>query len=320
MTHYLPSLTLLLALNTCSSLKTNGTAIERDSSAIYDTSEENIENVDISLDMTPDPYEGVRCSTDSTKIDCSEDFAKWFKTFGGEDRTEKLLTKYTLNTEMLFSSSFMYACKRCETEFYNGVFSNKYKRLQIHIDNEIEQIDKYTYKVHGTSRRNKVCRKFEGVIKIVAVIFYPKGEKIESCKKPQGAMLASYIFKEDSMANGSGIFTGKYISEINIGAHNCIDQKELDPKASKKNKDKIWLNSDMRVSDGYWNRGFTGQWESYDKKERQKANWGDFRIPYTFDFDIGAGEMSVNEKYEDDDWKEYNKEIFDQTHHIKKWW
>jgi hypothetical protein len=77
------------------------------------------------------------------------------------------------------------------------------------------------------------------------------------------------------------------------------------------------------LADGYNNRTFVGTWISYSMKAVKKCIWGDYRLPFTFDFDCGDGEMHVCEKYVQNGWTTFNSsEEYDVTGDkaILKWW
>jgi hypothetical protein len=55
-------------------------------------------------------------------------------------------------------------------------------------------------------------------------------------------------------------------------------------------------------ADGFSNNQFIGSWTSYKTDASKKCNWGDYRIPECGDLDIGAGELSISEKYSKNGW------------------
>ena len=53
---------------------------------------------------------------------------------------------------------------------------------------------------------------------------------------------------------------------------------------------------------------FVGNWKMYKSKIEKICNWGDYRVPYTkCDFDIGAGELSISEKYSKNGYRQCRK-------------
>jgi hypothetical protein len=68
-------------------------------------------------------------------------------------------------------------------------------------------------------------------------------------------------------------------------------------------EDKIKYNDIDLNSDGYFNNAFVGNWKMYNSNVEKVCNWGDYRVPHTkCDFDIGAGELSISEKYIKNGW------------------
>ena len=50
------------------------------------------------------------------------------------------------------------------------------------------------------------------------------------------------------------------------------------------------------ASDSFTNNQFVGSWKSYSSNLAKLCNWGDYRIPNSGNFDIGAGDFSPNTK------------------------
>ncbi len=79
-------------------------------------------------------------------------------------------------------------------------------------------------------------------------------------------------------------------------------------------------------ADGYWNRTFIGTWTEYGTAVTKKCIWGDYRLPFTFDFDRGDGEMMVNDKYKMNGWQTFgdgSEYIFGTNGKCEirnKWW
>lgn len=58
------------------------------------------------------------------------------------------------------------------------------------------------------------------------------------------------------------------------------------------------------------NRNYVGIWQNYKTKALKRCIWGEYRLPYTFDFDIGDEDMHVNPKYNSPEWEQWQSEIF----------
>ena len=190
----------------------------------------------------------------------------------------------------------------------NGIIGLTYQRIQIHIDNVIGKKNyPNTYIINGKSKVNQNICNFSGELKMLT-LFY--GECEDTTLKKCGELFASYTFYEDSSQNHSGVFKG--IMECSI----YLDST----------KTKMLLDETSAVADGYWNRIFIGTWTDNKSKQMKKCIWGDYRLPFTFDFDCGDGEMHVCEKYEKNGWQTFNdgseyKDVGkDKCEFKNKWW
>jgi len=88
-----------------------------------------------------------------------------------------------------------------------------------------------------------------------------------------------------------------------------------------------YLDTTYIDADGYANNTFVGVWTQYTTRDVKKCICGDYRLPYTFDFDKGDGEMYVNPKYRANGWQSYDdntESIFDSTSGrfipVDQWW
>lgn len=191
----------------------------------------------------------------------------------------------------------------------NGIIGLNYQRIQIHIEKAIKHPEKSdTYLIFGKSKVNTNICEFKGEIKVLKTYFFKQCDdpEIQSC----GVLFGEYLLKEDSLQYHSGIFQG--ITE----AYFYLDTT----------KKMVTLDETSIDADGYNNRTFVGTWTAYKTKNSKKCIWGDYRLPFTFDFDQGDGELVVNEKYINNGWQTYSNqtefiELPDGTYGIKdKWW
>lgn len=190
----------------------------------------------------------------------------------------------------------------------NGVLGQNYQRIQIYIEKVIVTKSLDTYLVVGKSKVNRNICGFKGSIKLLKVFLDDSCENSEY--KVCGELFASYVFYEDSSKNHSGIFKG--ITECSF---------YLDKTGKQMNVDE---SSDG--ADGYWNRTFVGTWTEYKTAITRKCIWGDYRLPFTFDFDCGDGEMMVCDKYKMNGWQTFSdgSELIsvgkDKWEIKNKWW
>lgn len=172
-----------------------------------------------------------------------------------------------------------------------GVLGTNYQRIDVAFTHLEATADSFqTYTVKGYSKVGSNQCDFEGTIKLLYAVDnecveyggvdYEGGhEHIDWC----GYIVYQYQFREKECKTG-GLFKGIGCSEIVIE----------DAKA--------YTDSSSEVADGYANNDFVGIWKSSKTGQEKKCIWGDYRLPYTFDFDIGDGEMYINPKYRQYGW------------------
>ena len=190
----------------------------------------------------------------------------------------------------------------------NGVLGEKYQRIQVHIDKVSKSDSQGKYWVIGKTKvMDNVCD-FKGSIFITNVTMHDYHNN--TAHKKRGKLLAKYLFYEDSTQYHTGIFAG--VTECSFYLDSTGKHMQVDESAIQ--------------ADGYWNRTFVGTWTQYKTTKPMKCIWGDYRLPFTFDFDCGDGEMMVCEKYKLNGWQtfgdgsEYIKGANGQMELKDKWW
>lgn len=191
---------------------------------------------------------------------------------------------------------------KTENQFVYGIIGEEYQRILIKfIFIEKDLNDKNEYLVYGKSNvKGNICD-FVGKINIIKV------QELKSQKlgvddeyknagiKNQGLLTAKYEFFENKNINHSGEFRGTLQTEWYLDNNDIINYNDID------------LNSD-----GYFNNAFVGIWKKYNSSLEKTCNWGDYRVPNSnCDFDIGAGELSIADKYLKNGWWVKPKQ---------KWW
>jgi hypothetical protein len=96
----------------------------------------------------------------------------------------------------------------------------------------------------------------------------------------EGFVLGDYELRENPNQPKSGIFRG--VARINW----YVDKQN-----------RLHYDDVYGEGDSYCNNQFVGVWTSYATQKTMRCNWGDYRIPNSGDFDIGAGEFSPADKY-----------------------
>lgn len=188
----------------------------------------------------------------------------------------------------------------------NGIIGLNYQRIQIHIS-EVYKNTPDTYIIKGKSKVNNNICDFKGEIELTKLFFTDcEGSEFSKCAQ----LFAYYTFYEDSLQNYSGYFSGIMECSVHL---NESDTKML-------------LDESLDIADGYSNRTFIGTWTDYKTNKPKKCIWGDYRLPFTFDFDCGDGEMIVCDKYVNNGWKSYNDgseyiHVGEDKWELKnKWW
>jgi hypothetical protein len=170
------------------------------------------------------------------------------------------------------------------------------------------------YYITGKSMVKDYICQYNGIIQITQINIYQnmhfgvddmykdKGIKCE------GILTARYKFIEDSSQINSGIFEGTLNSWWYIDKNGNIQYDNI-----------------ASVSDTYCNNQFIGTWTSNKTKNKKVCNWGDYRIPFSGDLDIGAGEFSPDDKYLQYGWKTYRDAYTNNNEEAKlieekQWW
>jgi len=200
-------------------------------------------------------------------------------------------------------------------ESRNGVLGQNYQRIQIHFSKITRSLtDSTVYLVEGKSKVNNNICNFKGEIKPIRLFFgkcetlYGNAYGSDSIDPNSkcGNLKATYTFYEDSTKNYSGIFTGV------AGSYVLVDSVKKTVSLYE-----FW------EADGYNNNTFVGIWTNYKTKQSKNCIWGDYRLPFTRDFDCGAGEMEICEKYVKNGWQTFNPErieINGKSELKDKWW
>lgn len=109
--------------------------------------------------------------------------------------------------------------------------------------------------------------------------------------KAQGVAIGRYRFAENPAQKHVGMFDGVMTLWWYLDKNGKIQYDDLE-----------------KHSDQYRNNQYVGTWTEYGKQKSSPCNWGEYRIPFSGDLDIGAGEFSVNPKYYDKGWAELGKQ------------
>lgn len=204
-----------------------------------------------------------------------------------------------------------------------GFIGDNYQRLNVNYLAVIKNVENPSkYYIYGKSRvKSKVCQ-FMGEIELIHIrkVIDPEKqqlyeeakrqndeEAIKRFSKQEHILLAKYQFFEDPNQEGTGIFKGILRTNFYFDV------------------DKIFYNDLEIESDNFFNNQCVGTWSSYMSGVSKKCNLGEYRIPYSGDLDIGAGEFSPNTKYLDKGWDIYYKAFIQNDMDARKeeemvWW
>lgn len=180
-----------------------------------------------------------------------------------------------------------------KTGFYGFIGVNR-KRLRITFTSISKSKEhKKVYDVEGfSSVMNKNKRTFKGTFTLLS--HYKFIESTFEGRTPlkkgevEGFSTFSYTLEEDERLSATGVFEGKML----VLWYKAIDKQPI--------------YSDLFFySDGERNYQFLGTWTSYKTKKNSVANWGQWRIPCSDDFDGGVGDFMPDPKYWKYGWEEF---------------
>ena len=169
-----------------------------------------------------------------------------------------------------------------------GFIGSNYRRLRIKYLSVIKNSDVPTqYIIYGKSKVSENVCEFQGHIEIKES-YYMKS--LEFADKKTGIIAGKYSFYENPTKKHTGVFRGRFVTYWYKDSLGVFKYNNL------------W-----DVADSYNNNQFAGTWTGYGKSTSIIANWGDSRIPFSGDLDVGTGEFGINNKYEANGWETFNK-------------
>lgn len=198
-----------------------------------------------------------------------------------------------------------------------GFIGDNFQRIRIKIISvNKDSLLADTYNVYGKSMVKNNIDEFRGTIKITNIRKYKqlsygvddefKGKGI----KGRYLLIGDYNFAEAATQEHAGVFKGTFSSGFYLDKNNAVNYDDI-------NKD----------ADSYSNNLFAGQWISHNQKLIKRCNWGDYRIPNSKGFDVGAGEFSPDDKYLTAGWQTVHDAYSSSAQSAKakqvenaKWW
>ncbi|GAB3636225.1 hypothetical protein GCM10027422_18150 [Hymenobacter arcticus] len=172
-----------------------------------------------------------------------------------------------------------------------GFIGPGYQRLRLKIlTAQRDKADPTRYQVTGKTQVLGYVSTFSGTIVMRQVrelrVLANRIDETVSPARQEGILLANYELRENASQPKAGVFRGVM---------------ETDWYLDKQGK--LTYDDIRTTGDGLCNNQFVGTWTSYTTKKALRCNWGDYRIPHSGDFDMGAGEFGPQPKYYANGWE-----------------
>lgn len=260
--------------------------------AFSDTPQDSIRLGNKPLNIERDEFGEVYYWIDNDALDlCQVDYSGLYETYMTpiegqlfEDCT-RFFIEGKLLLEQAFFKTYLYWNGKAVDAPVNGVLGNDFKRIEVYFYPDAIKTDSVTYVVRGRTKVKKNVRDFAGEVTIKKIYhIFQRNTGFPGYY----VIIADCTLTEDAAQKGSGEFRGI------LGAYGYVTDDVPNT---------IRVDNREQDGDGYMNRSFVGTWQSYKNSAIVKrCMWGDGRLPFRFDFDIGNGEMKVNPKYASPEW------------------
>ena len=173
-----------------------------------------------------------------------------------------------------------------------GYIGANYRRINVTVSavNKNPTLPNVYYVSGSTTVNNNKCD-FEGTITVEQIrefkqLHYGVDDMYKDHGiKAQGILIGRYRFTENPGQKHVGIFEGVMTLWWYLDKNENVQYDNLESHA-----------------DRFRNNQYIGTWTQYKKHKGKPCNWGENRITFSGDLDIGAGEFSVNPKYYDVGW------------------
>ncbi len=202
-----------------------------------------------------------------------------------KENLKSIYLKYDFSTLIIPKQEFL------------GYIGNNFRRIKIYFTSVCKDTSSpENYKVEGLSIVVNNVSSFIGKINIEQVreyksMHYGLDDIYKNAGfKSQGIIIGKYEFKEKNDNKHSGVFSG--VMTLNW----YLDKFEI-----------IHYDHIECFSDRYRNNQYVGIWKDYNNGSEKVCNWGEYRIPFSGDLDIGAAEFSPSEKYYKMGWEDLKK-------------
>lgn len=200
--------------------------------------------------------------------------------FKNDQLKNKELIPKNVNNEFV-TTDFSKLWTQTENESVYGFIGDNYQRIQVKfISVTKSKTLPDTYDVYGKSMVKNNVDEFRGTLKITNIrqakitSFGIDDEYKNKGLKGQFVILGEYDLSEEKSLKHTGEFKGVFRTNFYLDKYAKVHYDDID------------------LGDSYNNNQFVGTWVQYDSKLIKRCNWGDYRIPNSGDFDIGAGDFS----------------------------
>lgn len=174
-----------------------------------------------------------------------------------------------------------------------GYIGNNYQRLHIHFKSVSRSpTNQEQYLIIGESIVGDHVTEFNGEITVTSVREYVKmhfglDDELKTAGiQSEGLIIGHFKFQEQSTQSSSGRFQG------------IVTLYWYKDKAGNVQYDDIAAG----YSDNYSNNQYVGTWKAYRTGKEKTANWGEQRIPFSGDLDIGAAQFSPAPQFKKQGW------------------
>ena len=197
------------------------------------------------------------------------------------------IKNYDLSTVIMADSVLAGGEKMVKRAEILGFIDDDFQRLYIDLVSIIQnKSNPYEYFAYGkTTVKNTTCE-FLGTLTIKEAKLYSTGDSSE--KYQQGYATCEVALYENPNQQHTGAIKGKWKSSFFIETQGKLQYNAID-----------------FATNDFCNNQFTGTWTNYTNGISKKCNWGDYRIPESQDFDVGAEKFAVDEKYIKNGWQSY---------------
>ena len=177
-----------------------------------------------------------------------------------------------------------------------GYIGRNFRRIKVNIDSVVKSpTAPNVYLVSGSTVVSDNKCDFRGTITVEGIREFKqlhygvddmyKDEGIQS----QGILIGKYTFSENPKQRHVGIFRGVMTLWWYLDRKGTVRYDNIESH-----------------SDRFRNNQYVGTWTEYGKQEGRPCNWGEYRIPFSNDLDIGAGEFAPNPKYYHVGWSDFS--------------